>query len=251
MFWSKSYSIFSRAGLHAQWIVLAEILILHKNCCIKLWLNFQNVHKKQWIAVTPAFFFWDWIFKMYLFYNSMTGLSVFLSMSWSLSLWVSLRDGDYKWMCAACVMPINEESLRPVWTQREERAVVPSPYISILNSLESPPLSVALPQTLIGRLTHSWLTPEQTWPGAQPFQIPEKACVEERLRSAGCVAVCCPVTLQCCQTWMNPISLSYPFPFVLPLALVPRTRVVSARGENIPLWNETTLGYCNVIILHR
>ncbi len=38
---------------------------------------------------------------------------------------------------------------------------------------------------------------------------------------------------------VNPISLSYPFPFpypfVLPLALVPRNRVVSARGENIPL----------------
>ncbi len=100
--------------------------------------------------------FWYIIFLMYLLYNSMNGLSVFLSISWSLSLWVSLRDGDYKWMCAACVMPINEESLRPVWTQREERAVVPSPYISILNSLESPPLSVALPQTLIGRLTHSW-----------------------------------------------------------------------------------------------
>ncbi len=97
--------------------------------------------------------FWYIIFLMYLLYNSMNGLSVFLSMSWSLSLWVSLRDGDYKWMCAACVMPINEESLRPVWTQREERAVVPSPYISILNSLESPPLSVALPQTLIGRLS--------------------------------------------------------------------------------------------------
>ncbi len=53
---------------------------------------------------------------------------------------------------------------------------------------------------------------------------------------------------------VNPISLSYPFPFpypfVLPLALVPRNQVVSARGENIPLWNETTLGYCYVII-HR
>ncbi len=38
---------------------------------------------------------------------------------------------------------------------------------------------------------------------------------------------------------VNPISLSYPFPFpypfVLPLALVPRNRVVSARGVNIPL----------------
>ncbi len=34
---------------------------------------------------------------------------------------------------------------------------------------------------------------------------------------------------------VNPISLSYPFVFVLPLALVPRNRVVSARGENIPL----------------
>ncbi len=37
---------------------------------------------------------------------------------------------------------------------------------------------------------------------------------------------------------VNPISLSYPFPFpypfVLPLALVPRNRVVNARGENIP-----------------
>ncbi len=36
---------------------------------------------------------------------------------------------------------------------------------------------------------------------------------------------------------VNPISLSYPFPFpypfVLPLALVPRNRVVSARGVNI------------------
>ncbi len=31
---------------------------------------------------------------------------------------------------------------------------------------------------------------------------------------------------------VNPISLSYPFPFVLPL--VPRNRVVSARSENIP-----------------
>lgn len=107
----------------------------------------------QWLQLP---FLWDWIFKMYLLNHSMNGLSFFLSMSWSLSLWASLRDGDYKWMCAACVMPINEESLRPVWTLREERAVVPSPYISILNSLESPPLSVALPQTLIGRLTHFW-----------------------------------------------------------------------------------------------
>ncbi len=48
---------------------------------------------------------------------------------------------------------------------------------------------------------------------------------------------------------VNPISLSYPF--VLPLALVPRNRVVSARGENIPLWNETPLGYCYVIIHRR
>ncbi len=47
---------------------------------------------------------------------------------------------------------------------------------------------------------------------------------------------------------VNPISLSYPF--VLPLALVPRNRVVSARGENIPLWNETPLGY-GYIIVHR
>ncbi len=31
---------------------------------------------------------------------------------------------------------------------------------------------------------------------------------------------------------MNPISLSYPFPFVLPLARVPRNRVLSGRGEN-------------------
>ncbi len=46
---------------------------------------------------------------------------------------------------------------------------------------------------------------------------------------------------------MNPISLSYHFPFVLPLALVPRNRVVSARCENIPLWNETPLGYGYVI----
>ncbi len=45
---------------------------------------------------------------------------------------------------------------------------------------------------------------------------------------------------------VKPISLSYPFPFVLPLA--PRNRVVSARGENIPLWYETPLGYCYVII---
>ncbi len=50
---------------------------------------------------------------------------------------------------------------------------------------------------------------------------------------------------------VNPISLSYPFPFVLPLALVPQDRVVSARGENIPLWNETPLGHCYVIIHHR
>ncbi len=53
---------------------------------------------------------------------------------------------------------------------------------------------------------------------------------------------------------VNPISLSYPFPFpypfVLPLALVPRNRVVSARGENIPLWNETPLGY-GYVIVHR
>ncbi len=36
---------------------------------------------------------------------------------------------------------------------------------------------------------------------------------------------------------VNPISLSYPFPypFILPLAIVPRNRVVNARGENIPL----------------
>ncbi len=50
---------------------------------------------------------------------------------------------------------------------------------------------------------------------------------------------------------VNPISLSYPFPFVLPLALVLRNQVVSARGENIPLWNEMPLGYCYVIIHHR
>ncbi len=52
---------------------------------------------------------------------------------------------------------------------------------------------------------------------------------------------------------LNRISLSYPFPFpfVLPLALVPRNQVVSARGENIPLWNETPLGYCYVIIHRR
>ncbi len=49
---------------------------------------------------------------------------------------------------------------------------------------------------------------------------------------------------------VNPISLSYPFPFVLPLALVPWNRVVSARGENIPLWNETPLGY-GYVIIHR
>ncbi len=53
----------------------------------------------------------------------------------------------------------------------------------------------------------------------------------------------------------NPISLSYPFPFpypfILPLALVPQNRVVSARGENIPLWNETPLGYGYVIVHHR
>ncbi len=53
---------------------------------------------------------------------------------------------------------------------------------------------------------------------------------------------------------VNPISLSYPFlfpyPFVLPLALVPRNRVVSARGVNIPLWNETPLGY-GYVIVHR
>ncbi len=34
---------------------------------------------------------------------------------------------------------------------------------------------------------------------------------------------------------VNPITLSYPFPFVLPQALVPPNRVVSARGENTPL----------------
>ncbi len=34
---------------------------------------------------------------------------------------------------------------------------------------------------------------------------------------------------------VNPISLSYAFPFVLLQALVPRNRVVSTRGENIPL----------------
>ncbi len=53
---------------------------------------------------------------------------------------------------------------------------------------------------------------------------------------------------------VNPISLSYPFPFpypfVLPLALVPQNRVVSARGVNIPLWNETPLGY-GYVIVHR
>ncbi len=53
---------------------------------------------------------------------------------------------------------------------------------------------------------------------------------------------------------VNPISLSYPFPFpfpfILPLALVPRNRVVSARGVNIPLWNETPLGY-GYVIVHR
>ncbi len=32
---------------------------------------------------------------------------------------------------------------------------------------------------------------------------------------------------------VNPISLSYPFPFVLPLALVPLYRMVSARGEKV------------------
>jgi len=32
---------------------------------------------------------------------------------------------------------------------------------------------------------------------------------------------------------VNPISLSYPFPFVLPLALVPRNGMVSARGEKV------------------
>ncbi len=54
-----------------------------------------------------------------------------------------------------------------------------------------------------------------------------------------------------CRVRVNPISLSYPFPFVSPLALVPWNRVVSARGENIPLWNETPLGYCYVIIHRR
>ncbi len=38
---------------------------------------------------------------------------------------------------------------------------------------------------------------------------------------------------------------------VLPLAFVPRNQVLSARGENIPLWNETPLGYCYVIIHRR
>ncbi len=117
----------------------------------------------QWLQLP---FLWDWIFKMYLLNHSMNGLSFFLSMSWSLSLWASLRDGDYKWMCAACVMPINEESLRPVWTQREERAVVPSPYISILNSLEIL-LSWWHCHKLLLADSH---TSEQTWPGAQPFQ---------------------------------------------------------------------------------
>ncbi len=37
---------------------------------------------------------------------------------------------------------------------------------------------------------------------------------------------------------VNPISLSYPFP--LPLPLVPRNRVVSARGENMK-WDATWL----------
>ncbi len=41
------------------------------------------------------------------------------------------------------------------------------------------------------------------------------------------------------------------YPFVSPLALVPRNRVVSARGENLPIWNETPLGYCYVIIHRR
>ncbi len=58
----------------------------------------------------------------------------------------------------------------------------------------------------------------------------------------------------CSALGVNPISLFYPFPFpypfVLPLALVPRNRVVSARGENIPLWNETPLGY-GYVIVHR
>ncbi len=39
--------------------------------------------------------------------------------------------------------------------------------------------------------------------------------------------VCEPLVLR-----VNPISLSYPFPFVLPLALDPRNQVVNARGEN-------------------
>ncbi len=33
---------------------------------------------------------------------------------------------------------------------------------------------------------------------------------------------------------VNPISLSYPFPFVLPLALVPRNRVVSVGVKTYP-----------------
>ncbi len=32
-------------------------------------------------------------------------------------------------------------------------------------------------------------------------------------------------------------ELCMDFPFILPLALVPRNRVVSARGKNIPQWN--------------
>ncbi len=47
----------------------------------------------------------------------------------------------------------------------------------------------------------------------------------------------------CFSLRVNPISLSYPFPypFVLPLALVPRNRVVSARGENIPRHHVVTV----------
>jgi len=99
---------------------------------------------------------------MYLSNYSMNGLW-HLSPCPSRSLSLSLRDSVYKWMCAACVMPINEGSLRPVWTQREEKAVVPSPYISILNSLESPSLSA----TNSCWQTH---TSEQTWRRSTTFR---------------------------------------------------------------------------------
>ncbi len=37
------------------------------------------------------------------------------------------------------------------------------------------------------------------------------------------------------ESHFSVLPLPLPYPFVLPLALVPRNRVVSSRGENIPL----------------